>query len=31
MARMTSSTTALPAIQQDGGQWVFEYDRKVSQ
>jgi hypothetical protein len=26
-APMTPSTTALPAIQQDGGQWVFEYDR----
>jgi hypothetical protein len=24
---MTPSTTALPAIQQDGGQWTFEYDR----
>jgi hypothetical protein len=26
-APMTPSTTALPAIQQDGGQWTFEYDR----
>ena len=26
-APMTPSTTALPAIQQDGGQWTFEYNR----
>ena len=26
-APMTPSATALPAIQQDGGQWTFEYDR----
>ena len=26
-APLTPSTTALPAIQQDGGQWTFEYDR----
>ena len=26
-APMTSSTTALPAIRKDGGQWIFEYDR----
>ena len=26
-APMTPFTTALPAIQQVGGQWIFEYDR----
>ena len=28
-APMTPSATALPAIQQDGGQWTFEYDRNA--